>query len=479
MKRIRRALPEEASRRGRSPDAWLTDNWLVERLGMKRFLNSQLYHRVPRRVNPLDFLGIGSLFVFINQVITGIILATWYSPSVPAAYDDMKKIAHQIPLGWLVQNLHYWGANLMVVLVFFHMLRVFYIGAYRKPRELTWIAGVLLLGITILFAFTGYLLPWDQQAYWASMVGTWMPFYAPVVGTFIVHLIRGGDYITSVTLSRFYAIHVLVLPALFLMVFGLHFYMVLAKQLTMVEEARDLPKRQRGLVTFFPTTVFQMMMFLVIIGCLLLYISMNVNAPLLAIADPLNKAHYNPVPIWFFFSIYQLLKYIPPVLDPLGIIGLPLIAGVVLLALPFIDRIPRRTPSQRKTYTVPAAVVVAAVFALTYLGAVNQGIPGGSSQVVANPTYSKDILPILQADCAQCHSQAVYKSMGTPMLLSYQGINTPYKGQKLIVPGDPAKSILYLRITGQQQPQMPLGGAPLPKNTIATIANWIKQGAKQ
>jgi len=453
-------------------------NWLIDRLGMRAFMNAQLYHRVPRRVNPLDFLGIASLFVFVNQVITGIILAAWYSPSVPAAYQDMQKIAHQIPLGWLVQNLHYWGANMMVVLVFFHMLRVFYIGAYRKPRELTWIAGALLLAITILFAFTGYLLPWDQQAYWASMVGTWMPFYAPVIGYFIVLLLRGGPYITPVTLSRFYAIHVLVLPALFLIVFGLHFYMVLTKQLTMVEEAEELPReKQKGLVTFFPTTVFQMMMFLVIVGSLLVFIAINFQTPLLAIADPLNKAHYNPIPIWFFYSIYQLLKYIPPVLDPLGIIGLPLIAGVALMALPFIDRIPRRRPSERKAFLVPAAVAVAGIFVLTYIGSVSQGIP--NQQVVANPTYAADILPILQSSCAQCHSQSASQQLHTPYLLSYQGIMTAYLGHSLIQKGNATASILYQRIsTTNAALRMPLGGAPLSQGAIQTIANWINQGAK-
>ncbi|MHB1842936.1 MAG: cytochrome b N-terminal domain-containing protein [Sulfobacillus sp.] len=360
-------------------------NWVIDRMGIRSFLNLQLYHRVPRRVSPLDFLGLGTLFMFINQVITGIILATWYNASVTGAYQSVQRIMHTVPLGWLIRDLHYWGANFMVVLVFLHMLRGYYIGAYRKPRELVWLTGVGLLLITILFSFTGYLLPWDQQSYWATMVGTWMPFYMPVIGYYIVLLMRGGPYITGVTLTRFYAIHVLVLPALFLMVFGLHFYMVLTKQLTMVEEAEQLPRdKQKGLVTFFPTTVFQMTMFLVILATALAYFSINFHAPLLAIADPLNKAHYVPIPLWFFFSIYQLLKYIPPALDAFGIIGLPTIGILLLVLLPFIDKIPHRKPSERKGYVFSGGVVVAAIAVLTYLGAVNQGV---AAPVQAASTY--------------------------------------------------------------------------------------------
>ncbi len=350
-------------------------NWVIDRMGIRSFINLQLYHRVPKRVSPLDFLGLATLFVFVNQVITGIILATWYNASITGAYQSVQRIMHTVPLGWLIRDLHYWGANFMVVLVFLHMLRGYYIGAYRKPRELVWLSGVGLLLITILFSFTGYLLPWDQQSYWATMVGTWMPFYMPVIGYYIVLLMRGGPYITGVTLTRFYAIHVLVLPALFLMVFGLHFYMVLTKQLTMVEEAEKLPKeKQKGLATFFPTTVFQMTMFLIIVACLLTFFSITFKAPLLAIADPLNKAHYVPIPLWFFFSIYQLLKYIPPALDPLGIIGLPFFGILILVLLPFIDRIPHRKPAERKGYLFSGGVVVAAIAVLTYLGAVNQGV---------------------------------------------------------------------------------------------------------
>jgi ubiquinol-cytochrome c reductase cytochrome b subunit len=464
-------------------------DWLEERIGPVRpFLNEQLYHKVPRAVNPLDFLGLASAFLFINQFVTGVMLAAWYQPSPSTAWRSVYNIMHSVPGGWFVRDMHYWGANAMVVAVFLHMLRVFYVGAYKKPRELTWIAGSVLLLITILFAFTGYLLPWDQQSYWATMVGTWMPSYTPFIGQWIVSLARGGSYLSAATLTRFYAVHMLVLPALFLIFFGVHFGMVLKTQMSVVEEAEKLPKeKQKNLVTFFPTTVFQMNMFLVIVISIVVLLAANVHAPLLAPADPLDKANYIPTPIWFFYSIYQLLKYIPPALDPFGIIGLPIIAGIVLIALPFVDRSPHREPRYRPAFVSVGGVVVAGIVVLTYLGAVQQGPAVGTGTAstgtvaIAKPTYSADILPILTQYCSQCHSPQAANTL-QPDLLSYSTLmafKDPTLHEGLVVKGNPTASILYKKITGAMQPQMPLGGAPLSKPIIQTIYNWIKTGAPQ
>ncbi len=451
-------------------------DWVDERAGIKPFMNELLYHRVPRIVNPLDFLGLATLFVFINQVVTGMFLAMYYQASSQTAYQSIVYIMNKVPLGWVVRDLHYWGANAMVVLVAAHMLRGFFVGAYKKPREITWITGVVLLFIVILFAFTGYLLPWDQQSYWATMVGTWMPFYAPFVGIYIAYLTRGGTYISGLTLTRFYSIHMLVLPALLLIFFGIHFAMVLRTQMLVVEEAERKPKGTKGLVTFYPYTVFQMTMLIVVVAMALLILALSQHAPLLAPADPLNKAHYNPVPLWFFFSIYQLLKYIPPFLDPLGIIGLPTIAVIVLVALPFFDKNPRREPRHRPWAMSIAGVTVAVIIGLTYLGAANQGIsqPGGggaSNVAIAKPSFSQDIEPIFQAHCAVCHSGS--NATAGLDLTSYASIQA-----KGITKGATyQQTMLWQKLTGKLQPQMPLGGPYLPATTIQTIANWIAEGA--
>lgn len=452
-------------------------DWLDERTGIKPQLNEMLYHRVPRAVNPLDFLGLATLFAFINQAVTGILLAMFYEASSKTAYQSIQYIMTKVPLGWVIRDLHYWGANAMVVLVGLHMVRGFYVGAYKKPREITWISGVALLFITILFAFTGYLLPWDQQSYWATMVGTWMPFYTPFVGIYIAYLARGGAYISGLTLTRFYAVHMLVLPALLLIFFGIHFAMVLKNQMLVVEEAEKKPKGTKGLVTFYPYTVFQMTMLIIIVAAVLLFLALNFHAPLLAPADPLNKAHYNPVPLWFFYSIYQLLKYIPPGLDPVAIIGLPAILVIVLVGLPFFDRNPHREPRRRPFSISVAGVGIAAVLALTYLGATQQGIHvaagggGSSTQVIAKPTFAADIEPIFQAHCAVCHGPST-KSAGLD-LTSYQSIES----MKVATPTDYKKALLWQKIEGVAQPRMPLGGPYLSASTIQTIANWIAEGA--
>ncbi len=451
-------------------------DWLDERVGIKPQLNELLYHRVPRSVNPLDFLGLATLFVFINQAVTGTLLAMFYQASSKTAYQSIQYIMTKVPLGWVIRDLHYWGANAMVVLVAAHMLRGFYVGAYKKPREITWITGVVLLFITILFAFTGYLLPWDQQSYWATMVGTWMPFYTPFLGIYIAYLARGGAYISGLTLTRFYAVHMLVLPALLLIFFGIHFAMVLKNQMLIVEEAEAKPKGTKGLVTFYPYTVFQMTMLVVVVAAILLFLALSFHAPLLAPADPLNKAHYTPVPLWFFYSIYQLLKYIPPALDPLGIIGLPLVAVIVLVGLPFFDKNPRREPRRRPFAMSAAGVIVVAVLGLTYLGAEQQGVStsgGGTTAttVVAKPTFSADIEPIFQQHCAVCHGPTT-KSGGLD-LTSYASIAS----MKVATPTNYKQALLWQKIEGVAQPRMPLGGPYLSKSTIQTIANWIAEGA--
>ncbi|MHB9024835.1 MAG: cytochrome b [Armatimonadota bacterium] len=157
-------------------------------------------------------LGGTALLLFINQVITGVLLAVYYQPSQEAAYASVRFIEQQVSLGWLIRQMHAWGANLMVVFVMAHMVKVFFNKAYRPPRELTWVSGTLLLFVTLGFGFSGYLLPWDQLSYWASMVGTSLTEAVPWLGHYILVLLRGGENLSGLTISRFFALHVIVLP---------------------------------------------------------------------------------------------------------------------------------------------------------------------------------------------------------------------------------------------------------------------------
>ena len=201
-------------------------NWLDERTGWKGIWETVFLRKVPK-VNWLYTLGSATLFLGLNQGITGILLSMYYVPTPESAYDSVNYIITQVPGGWLIQGLHHWGASAMVVVTFLHMLRVIFLGSYKYPREMTWFSGVFLLFIVIGFGFTGYLLPWDQKAYWATIVGTKIAGTVPFIGDFILRVARGGPDISQLTLVRFFGAHVWVLPVALISLVGFHIYMVI------------------------------------------------------------------------------------------------------------------------------------------------------------------------------------------------------------------------------------------------------------
>ncbi len=201
-------------------------NWLDERIGWRSVWQTIFERKVPK-VNWLYTLGSASLFVAVNQIVTGILLTIYYVPTPDHAYDSVQYISTQVPAGWLIRGLHHWGASAMVVLVVVHMLRIIFMGAYKFPREVTWVTGVFLLLVTLGFGFTGYLLPWDQKAFWATTVGTQMAGTAPGVGDTILRIMRGGEELSAVTLARFFGVHVWVLPTFLLLLVFVHMYLVI------------------------------------------------------------------------------------------------------------------------------------------------------------------------------------------------------------------------------------------------------------
>lgn len=199
--------------------------WLDERLGLFSIYDLVFDRKVPK-VNWWFTLGSASLFLFAIQGITGIFLAVYYVPDPENAYKSVQFIMDGVAFGWLIRGIHHWGATLMVIFVFVHMLRTFFMGAYKFPREITWLTGVILLFATLGMGFTGYLLPWNQRAYWATTVGTAIAGTAPVVGDFILRILRGGTDLSGVTLARFFAVHIWFLPAIIIAMIGVHMYLV-------------------------------------------------------------------------------------------------------------------------------------------------------------------------------------------------------------------------------------------------------------
>jgi quinol-cytochrome oxidoreductase complex cytochrome b subunit len=212
--------------------------WLDERLGLTTIYNTVLDRKVPK-VNWWFTLGSASLFLFVMQGITGILLSIYYVPSPDHAYDSIQYIMTGVSFGWLIRGIHHWGASLMVLVVFIHMLRTFFYAAYKYPREFTWFTGVILLLSTLGMGFTGYLLPWNQKAYWATTVGTSIAGIVPVLGPFLNRVLRGGTDLSAVTLVRFFSAHIWWLPAIIALMIGVHMYMVIKLGISSVPKEED------------------------------------------------------------------------------------------------------------------------------------------------------------------------------------------------------------------------------------------------
>jgi len=212
--------------------------WLDERLGLQTIYNTTLDRKIPK-VNWFFTLGSASGFLFIMQGVTGIFLTMYYVPTPDHAYDSIQYIMNEVAFGWLIRGIHHWGASLMVLIVFCHMLRTFYFAAYKYPRELTWMTGVVLFLVTLGMGFTGYLLPWNQRAYWATTVGTEIAGTVPFVGDFLNNVLRGGSDLSALTLSRFFSAHIWFLPAVLGAIIGVHIYMVIRLGIAGIPDKED------------------------------------------------------------------------------------------------------------------------------------------------------------------------------------------------------------------------------------------------
>jgi len=232
-------------------------DWLEERSGLVGGVRHFLFRNVPSDLTWFQTLGSATLTAFLVQAITGVILAMYYKPDPNSAYQSIQHITNDLTWGWLVRGMHRWGASVFIILMFMHMGRVFLFGSYKYPRELTWLIGVLLLTLGMFEGFTGYLLPWDQTAYWATVVGININGTGPFVGPFLSNILRGGSEIGPDTLARFYSIHMLLIPGGLFALIGLHLYLVVRLGVTSppwskTAAGRDRPPevdtRKQGLV---------------------------------------------------------------------------------------------------------------------------------------------------------------------------------------------------------------------------------------
>jgi quinol-cytochrome oxidoreductase complex cytochrome b subunit len=337
--------------------------WLAERFdiaAVERFIDHQAHKPLPPHTGFWHTFGSLSLYLFLNQVVTGILLMIYYRPTTQTAFESVRFIMTKAHFGWLIRGLHAWGATLMILCVLIHMMRTFFMGAYKKPRELTWVIGALIFGCTVTFGFTGYLLPWNQLSYWATTVGTEITGAIPLVGEYMRTLLRGGEGVSGETLARFYVLHVVVLPWVVTMLIATHLFLMRVQGLaTMERVGEEKPLEPGKAIPFFPHHVLKEgVVFCVLIGALVTLVVLW-PVELGEKADPFVTPE-GIKPEWYFLPTYQLLKYFPKLLG----IFVSLIPPLMLLLWPFLDRSPERHPRNR-----PVAVtlgVLALVLAIAF-----------------------------------------------------------------------------------------------------------------
>jgi ubiquinol-cytochrome c reductase cytochrome b subunit len=322
-------------------------NWFDARLQLGKPVKEMLEHPVPRESASWAYVfGSAALVVFMLQLVTGILLALLYVPSAGEAWNSLQILNHQVALGWFIRALHGWGSNFMVAIVLIHMTQVFLFGAYKFPRELTWILGVFLLLMTLGMAFTGQVLRFDQDAYWGLGIGASISSRIPVLGPWIVNLLLGGPIIAGATLSRFFALHVFVIPGLLIGFVSVHLLLVLklginewpmpgriVRRATYIQEYHELTRKDG--IPFVPGAIAKDMFFsgfivLAVVACALFFGPFGPSGQ----PDP-TIIQTVPRPDYFFLWLYAVLSLLPPSMETPALLIGPVIALGVLLALPF------------------------------------------------------------------------------------------------------------------------------------------------
>jgi cytochrome b6 len=345
--------------------------WLDARVGLAEVERLAKKKEIPvHRHTVWYYFGGMTLFLFQVQVITGILLLLYYRPSAEEAYESIQFLMAEVQFGWLIRSIHAWSANLMIFTLFVHLFSVLLLHAYRQPREITWASGIALMGLALAFGFTGYLLPWNELAYFATKVGTEITGAVPVVGAFLRRLLRGGEEVTGATLTRFYGIHVAVLPLLTTLLLGLHLFLV-QKHGMSVPPGVERRAEGRRVMPFFPNFLLRDLAGWLLALAVLAALAAYYPAELGKKADPFAPAPIGIKPEWYFMFMFQTLKYLPSYIlgiegEIVGVLGFGL-GGLLLLLVPFLDWRSARGERSRLFTGIGLAVILYMAL-LTYLG---------------------------------------------------------------------------------------------------------------
>jgi ubiquinol-cytochrome c reductase cytochrome b subunit len=370
--------------------------WLDDRLGLRTLRRYLLDEPLPPGTGWWFTLGSVLLFGLAIQFVTGIVLAMYYAPTPDHAWDSVRYITTQVAGGAFLRGLHHWGASVVVVAAVIHMLRVIAFGSYKRPRELNWVIGLLLLLVILAFGLTGYLLPWDQRAYWATVVTISIARLTPIGGEVVAALLQGGTEVGALTLTRWYAIHVMVLPLVLIGLVVLHLYLLRRHGISGPVRKAAGPSQM-----FFPYQAARDLTMAFLVGAFLAVMAWQGAPALEPPADP-TSSDYVPRPEWYFLGLFQLLKYFPGRLEVIGAIVIPGIVVLFLFLLPWIDRRPARGWRSRRLLLSVVAAGLAAVVTLTTLGALDR--PATERRAWNIQERAGALLVLSSERCTRCHA---------------------------------------------------------------------------
>lgn len=405
-----------------------------DRTGLIEQFKKAALHPVPPGAKWLYVFGSATLFAFFLQVFTGIILATAYVPSSGQAYESLNFITNQAAFGNIVRGLHYFGASAMIIFIGLHTIRVFLTGAYKFPREMNWLTGALLMPLVLGMAFTGQLLRWDQNGVWGVMVAAEQAGRTPFIGKYVARFILAGDTVGGATLTRFYAIHVFLIPALIFLLVGIHLYLVLRHGISEppraghpvnphTYRAEYHAMLQRDGRPFWPDAAWRDVVFGFAMIAVIFALAVFVGPP--ALGKPPNPSllHAVPRPDWYFLWYFALFALMPPVLESFAILLIPVILGVLFLSLPFLSNKGERSPLRRPWAVAFVLATVIMIGTLWRLGVKSPWSPDFSAKplpaqvvrVTSGPAYQGSIL-FHTKGCEYCHNIDGYGGHRGPSL---------------------------------------------------------------
>ena len=357
--------------------AW---DWFDDRTGLGEALGPIMAHAVPKNSASWFYVfGSATLFAFMLQVATGVALAFLYVPSAGEAYQSLEFITNQTTFGRIVRGLHNWGSSAMILLMGLHMIRVYMTASYKFPREMHWISGVVLLALTVVMGFTGQVVRWDQTAIWSTIVASEQAGRIPFIGTWVAQFIIGGETIGGATLSRMFAYHVFIVPALLFVFIGFHLYLVIKNGISEFPKAGEIvdPKTyrkkyeadvKRDGVPFWPVAAWRDMVFGFIVITTILLLALIIGPP--DLGPPPNPSNIDalPLPDWYFIFYFAFLALIPPAMETYLMVFGPLLVGLLLFMLPFISNRGERSPLRRPWAVAMVALTIASISGLWAIG---------------------------------------------------------------------------------------------------------------